>query len=125
MYSPSPEGEAHRVPLPRPDLQRLPGVRGDADGRPRRHREQDRPGRAARQGHLRAVARGAEGRARRCRARSTRRSKALEEDHEFLLKGDVFTEDVIETWIEYKIDAEVNPVRMRPTPHEFALYFDG
>jgi len=49
---------------------------------------------------------------------------ALKADHEFLLKGDVFTQDVIEKWIEYKTDAEVNPVRMRPVPIEFALYFD-
>src|SRR5574341_908226 len=48
--------------------------------------------------------------------------KALEADHEFLLKGDVFTTDVIEKWIEYKIEAEVNPVKLRPTPHEFFLY---
>ncbi|MDY0268708.1 type I glutamate--ammonia ligase [Trichloromonas sp.] len=48
----------------------------------------------------------------------------LREDHAFLLKGDVFTEDVIEKWIEYKMEAEVNPTRMRPTPMEFALYFD-
>ena len=50
--------------------------------------------------------------------------KALEEDHEFLLKGDVFTEDVIEMWINYKRENEVDPMRMRPTPWEFALYFD-
>ncbi len=50
--------------------------------------------------------------------------KALEADHEFLMKGDVFTEDVIETWIEYKIDKEVNPVKLRPVPYEFKLYFD-
>jgi len=50
--------------------------------------------------------------------------KALKDDHEFLLKGDVFTPDVIEKWIEYKTEAEVNPVRMRPVPMEFALYFD-
>ncbi len=49
---------------------------------------------------------------------------ALKEDHEFLLKGDVFTQDVIDKWIEYKTDAEVNAVRMRPVPIEFALYFD-
>ncbi len=49
---------------------------------------------------------------------------ALKEDHEFLLKGDVFTQDVIDKWIEYKTEAEVNPVRMRPVPMEFALYFD-
>lgn len=49
---------------------------------------------------------------------------ALKKDHEFLLKGDVFTKDVIETWTEYKMDKEVNPVKLRPVPHEFALYYD-
>ncbi|MFN7952297.1 MAG: type I glutamate--ammonia ligase [bacterium] len=48
----------------------------------------------------------------------------LENDHEFLLKGDVFTEDVISTWIEYKREKEVTPVNMRPHPYEFTLYFD-
>mgnify|MGYP005846553917 CR=1 FL=1 len=50
--------------------------------------------------------------------------KALEEDHEFLLKGDVFTQDVIDKWIEWKMTKEVNAIRARPTPYEFALYFD-
>jgi len=49
---------------------------------------------------------------------------ALKEDHEFLLKGDVFTQDVIDMWIEYKMENEVNPVKLRPHPHEFFLYFD-
>ncbi|NLI83658.1 MAG: type I glutamate--ammonia ligase [Deltaproteobacteria bacterium] len=49
---------------------------------------------------------------------------ALEKDHEFLLKGDVFTEDVISKWIEYKRENEVDAIRMRPHPHEFKLYFD-
>ena len=49
---------------------------------------------------------------------------ALRADHEFLLKGDVFTKDVIDTWIDYKRRAEVDPVRLRPVPHEFALYYD-
>ena len=49
---------------------------------------------------------------------------ALEKDHDFLLKGDVFTPDVIETWIEYKKTHEVDPMRLRPHPYEFALYFD-
>ena len=49
---------------------------------------------------------------------------ALEADHEFLLKGGVFTKDLIETWIEYKRKKELDPVRLRPHPHEFALYFD-
>ncbi|MGE0083245.1 MAG: type I glutamate--ammonia ligase [Desulfococcaceae bacterium] len=49
---------------------------------------------------------------------------ALQDDSEFLLKGDVFTKDVIEKWVEYKIQNEVNPVRLRPHPHEFFLYYD-
>ena len=49
---------------------------------------------------------------------------SLKEDHDFLMKGDVFTEDVISTWIEYKMEEEVNPMRLRPVPHEFMLYFD-
>ena len=51
--------------------------------------------------------------------------KALEEDYEFLLKGGVFTEDVLETWIAYKYENEVDPIRMRPHPYEFELYFDA
>jgi glutamine synthetase len=51
--------------------------------------------------------------------------KALEADHEFLLKGDVFTTDLLEAYITYKYENEVDPVRMRPTPHEYTLYFDA
>ena len=51
--------------------------------------------------------------------------KALEADHDFLLKGDVFTEDVIETWINYKRENEVDAIRLRPHPYEFALYYDA
>src|SRR5688572_21237444 len=49
---------------------------------------------------------------------------ALEADHEFLLKGDVFTSDFLEAYIGYKREAELDPVRIRPTPYEFTLYFD-
>jgi len=49
---------------------------------------------------------------------------ALEADHEFLLKGDVFTKDVIDMWIDYKTENEVNAVKLRPHPHEFYLYYD-
>jgi len=49
---------------------------------------------------------------------------ALENDHEFLTKGDVLTPDVIETWLEYKRGKEIDPVRLRPHPYEFKLYFD-
>jgi glutamine synthetase len=48
----------------------------------------------------------------------------LEKDHEFLLKGGVFTKDVIERWIEYKMENEVNAIRQRPHPHEFFMYYD-
>jgi glutamine synthetase len=49
---------------------------------------------------------------------------ALEADHAFLLKGEVFTADLLEEYIKYKRIHEVDAVRLRPTPHEFALYFD-
>jgi len=49
---------------------------------------------------------------------------ALEADHEFLLKGDVFTEDVISTWIEYKREEEVLQLSLRPHPYEFHMYYD-
>jgi glutamine synthetase len=49
---------------------------------------------------------------------------ALEADHDWLLKGDVFTADVIETWISYKREKELAQVNLRPVPYEFFLYFD-
>jgi glutamine synthetase len=48
----------------------------------------------------------------------------LEKDHEFLLQGDVFTRDVISTWIWYKREKEVDAIRLRPHPYEFYLYYD-
>jgi len=50
---------------------------------------------------------------------------ALEEDHDFLLKGGVFTQDVIDTYIAYKREREVDPVALRPHPYEFFLYYDA
>ncbi|MDX2272985.1 MAG: type I glutamate--ammonia ligase [Cyanobacteriota bacterium] len=49
----------------------------------------------------------------------------LKKDHDFLLAGGVFSEDLIEAYIEYKIDNEINPMSLRPHPYEFALYFDA
>jgi glutamine synthetase len=49
---------------------------------------------------------------------------ALEDDHAWLLKGDVFTPDVIETWITYKRERELAPINLRPVPYEFFLYYD-
>ncbi|HUI08968.1 MAG TPA: type I glutamate--ammonia ligase [Bacteroidota bacterium] len=50
--------------------------------------------------------------------------RALERDHEFLLRGGVFTESIIDTWIGYKMDKEVKPMALRPHPYEFGLYYD-
>ncbi len=50
---------------------------------------------------------------------------ALEADHEFLLKGDVFTPDLIEMWLNYKRTREIDELRLRPHPYEFYLYFDA
>ena len=49
---------------------------------------------------------------------------ALERDHSFLLRGDVFTADVIRTWLDYKRKREVDAIRLRPHPYEFHLYYD-
>ncbi|MDP8977785.1 MAG: type I glutamate--ammonia ligase [Actinomycetota bacterium] len=49
---------------------------------------------------------------------------AVTEDNEFLLEGGVFTEDLIDAWVDYKMDSEVSAVRLRPHPHEFHMYYD-
>src|SRR5581483_4939678 len=49
---------------------------------------------------------------------------ALEADNAFLKVGGVFTDDLIETWISYKRETEIDAVRLRPHPYEFALYYD-
>ncbi len=48
----------------------------------------------------------------------------LEKDHQFLLKGGVFSEDFVETWIAYKRSREMDPLRLRPHPYEFYMYYD-
>jgi len=49
---------------------------------------------------------------------------ALQEDHDFLLRDDVFTTDLIDTWIQYKLQQEVEALQLRPHPYEFSLYYD-
>ena len=49
----------------------------------------------------------------------------LEADHDYLTKGDVFTQDLIESWIGWKREKEVDPMRLRPHPYEFSLYYDN
>lgn len=50
--------------------------------------------------------------------------QALEDDHDYLLKGDVFTRDAIDMWLSYKREREVDALRLRPHPYEFFLYYD-
>ena len=54
----------------------------------------------------------------------SRSLRALEADHDYLLQGDVFSKQLIRYWIDYKMENEVNPMRLRPTPTEFGLYYD-
>jgi glutamine synthetase len=49
---------------------------------------------------------------------------ALDKDHDFLLKGDVFTKDLLDAYVSYKVKYELDPVRIRPVPYEFVLYYD-
>ena len=49
---------------------------------------------------------------------------ALEKDHKFLLAGNVFTDDLVEMWIKWKRDEELDPLALRPHPYEFHLYYD-
>ena len=52
------------------------------------------------------------------------RDENLELMDEYLTEGGVFTEDLIQTWLDYKRTNELDPIRLRPSPHEFAMYFD-
>jgi glutamine synthetase len=49
---------------------------------------------------------------------------ALEKDHKFLTEGNVFTQDVIDTYLSYKRSREIDEIRLRPHPYEFFLYYD-
>jgi glutamine synthetase len=60
-----------------------------------------------------------------CPASLEQALNALEADHAFLRRGDVFTQDVIDTWLEWKRSKECDAVRLRPHPYEFMLYFDA
>ena len=60
----------------------------------------------------------------RCPVRSTQVLRALVHDHDYLLAGDVFTPDLIETWIDHKRKVEIDGLRLRPHPYEFQLYYD-
>ncbi|MGH8944775.1 MAG: type I glutamate--ammonia ligase, partial [Acidimicrobiia bacterium] len=50
--------------------------------------------------------------------------EALQDDHQFMLQGEVFGKEFVDNWVDYKIAHEVDPVRLRPHPYEFHLYYD-
>jgi glutamine synthetase len=62
---------------------------------------------------------------RTCRGHCPRRSRRSRPTTSSCSAGDVFTRDLLETWIEYKREREVDPVRLRPVPYEFFLYYDA
>ena len=86
--------------------------------------EQDRPRQAHGQGPLRPARRRGRSKIKQLPGSLDVVLDNLEKDHDFLLKGDVFTKDFIETWIDYKRKNEVDAIRLRPHPWEFALYYD-
>ena len=118
-----PQDQAAGVPPARRNLQPLPGLLRHAHGRPGRNRERDRPGPPLDKNTYELSPE--EERAVPTVPGSLEEAlDALEEDHEFLSEGRVFTSDVLEVWLEYKREHEMDPVRLRPHPWEFYLYFD-
>ena len=122
VRAPAPRARRIEVRFPDPTAQPLPGVRRDADGGPRRHPEQDPSGRPDGQGPLRPAARrGREGAAPSAH-RWTMALDYLDKDREFLTRGGVFTNDMIDAYIELKME-EVTRFRMTTHPIEFDMYY--
>ena len=118
------QGQADRVPLPRPDLQSVPGLLGDADGGLDGIQNRLDPGQPLDK-DIYALTPAELAEVPNMPPSLEAALDNLKRDHEFLLKGDVFTEDLIETWIDYKMSNEVSAIRLRPHPYEFALYYDA
>ena len=117
-----PERPARRGALPGSDGERVPRVLRDADGGPRRRAEQD-PSRASRSTRTSTTCRRKKRRrCRTCARRSSRRSTACEDDHAFLTRGGVFSEDFLESYIALKND-ELTRFRMTTHPVEFDMYY--
>ena len=112
--------------MPRPELQRIPRVAGDADGDARRHQNKISPGEPLDRDIYEMTREEMKNMGIRTTPGSLEEAlSALEQDHAFLLRGDVFTEDLVQTWITYKRQKELDPIRLRPHPHEFYLYYDN
>ena len=124
MYSPSPKAKRLEFRCPDPSCNPYLSFSAMLMAVDRRHSEQDRSGRAVGQGHLRPVAGRADRTCRKAPGSLEAALAALRSDHEFLLRGDVFTPDVIDTWIWYKTVNEVQAMQLRPHPYEFCMYYD-
>ena len=124
ITGPESEDPPRRGALPRPELQPVPRVQRDADGRARRHPEQDRPGRSARQGHLRALARRSSRTSRTCRAASKRRSTRSRATTSSSSAATSSRRTRSTSGSTTSARRSSHPMRMRPTPYEFYLYFD-
>ncbi len=122
MYLGEPEIQTDRVPPTGPDVQPVPLVLRAAYGRDRRDKEEDRPGTPF-EGNTYELEGKAAKKLPTVPSSLEQAIDALEADHKFLLEGGVFTQDVIDVWIEYK-RSEIDGVRLRPHPWEFHLYFD-
>ena len=118
MYFAVAEGQARRVPPARPARQPLPRVRGDAHGGPGRHRARARPRRADRHATSTSCRRSAWRRSRTVPTSLDEALDALEADHAFLTRGDVFTDDLIATYVEFRRE-QSDRVKIRPHPYEF------
>jgi glutamine synthetase len=116
-----PQGQARRGPLPRPVGEPLPLLRGTPDGRPRRDREQDPPRRASDKDLYDLPPEELAGIPTVC-ASLREALDALEADHDFLLKGGVFTKDQIEGYMELKWE-EVYAFEHTPHPVEYGMYY--
>ena len=88
------------------------------------HHREGRPGSAGREGPLRPAAREELAKVPTTPGSLEGALSALRAGHDFFLKGDVFTQDVIDTWIDYKMTNEVKALALRPHPWEYVLYFD-
>ena len=123
---PGPAPEARRVPPAGPDRQPVPHVRGHLHGRHGRHHERDGSGRRRSTRPTSSTsARKSWRTSRRSRSRSKARSRRSKRTTTSCSRAASSPRTCIETWIAYKYENEVDPVRMRPHPYEFHLYFDA
>ena len=118
--TPAPSGWSS---VTRPLVQPVPGVRGDAHGGTRRREEKIEPPEPMDK-DLYDLPPEEKASVKQVPGSLEQVLDSLEADHQWLLEGGVFTQDVIDTWIEYKRVHELDAVRLRPHPYEFALYYD-